>query len=86
MSTTKTLFIGLTAGAILGILFAPAKGSETRRNISDAGKDLRDTLDDIQKVFGTHQEEEESYMIIQDIRELSEDEQQDAVARSSWQD
>ena len=47
MSTTKTLlgFIAGTAvGAALGILFAPDKGTETRRKISEQGNDLADNL------------------------------------------
>jgi len=35
---------GLAAGAILGILFAPAKGSETRKIITDRGNDLSESL------------------------------------------
>ena len=35
---------GVAAGAILGILFAPDKGSETRRKISDKGKDYADGM------------------------------------------
>lgn len=35
---------GLAAGAIAGILFAPAKGSKTRRRIMKKGKNYSDDL------------------------------------------
>ena len=35
---------GVAAGAILGVLFAPAKGSETRKKINDQGKKIADTV------------------------------------------
>jgi len=38
------LMIGAAAGAILGVLFAPERGSETRRKISEKGNDLADSL------------------------------------------
>jgi gas vesicle protein len=38
------VLIGAAAGAILGILFAPDKGSETRRKISKKTGDLTDDL------------------------------------------
>jgi gas vesicle protein len=47
MSTSKTLlgFIaGAAVGAALGILFAPDKGTETRRKISEQGNDLADNI------------------------------------------
>jgi gas vesicle protein len=37
---------GLAIGAILGVLFAPAKGADTRKKIREQGKDLADTLAD----------------------------------------
>lgn len=35
---------GLAVGTVLGILFAPAKGSETRKKIADKGTDLKDKV------------------------------------------
>lgn len=35
---------GIAAGTVLGILFAPDKGSETRKKITSKGNDLKDEL------------------------------------------
>ncbi len=35
---------GIAAGAILGILFAPAKGTDTRKKICKKGEDCADDL------------------------------------------
>lgn len=37
-------FLGAAAGALLGVLFAPEKGSETRKKISSKGKEIGDEL------------------------------------------
>jgi gas vesicle protein len=46
-TATKVLIalgIGLAAGAIAGILFAPDKGSETRKKMADAAGDYAEKL------------------------------------------
>jgi gas vesicle protein len=38
------LLAGIAAGAALGILFAPAKGSETRKGLSGKGEELKESI------------------------------------------
>ena len=47
MSTGKVItgiVAGVAAGAVLGILFAPDRGSETRRKISQKSTDITDAI------------------------------------------
>ncbi len=37
---------GVAAGAALGMLFAPEKGSDTRKKVSKKGEDLADALNE----------------------------------------
>jgi len=40
------LLVGAAIGSALGILFAPHKGSKTRKNISHASEDLGESIKD----------------------------------------
>ncbi len=50
MKSTARVLVALAAGAaiggVLGILFAPDKGSATREKISDKAKDVTDSIKD----------------------------------------
>ena len=54
---------GLALGVMAGILLAPDKGSETRRKLSEKGRDLKDRfndfIDSIHDKFGDVKEEAE---------------------------
>jgi hypothetical protein len=41
------ILVGFSAGLLVGILFAPAKGSETRETIARRGNDLKDRFNDL---------------------------------------
>ena len=45
------LLVGAAVGAALGILFAPDKGSETRKKIAGKTNELTDSLQEKFKVF-----------------------------------
>jgi gas vesicle protein len=38
------LMVGTAIGVALGILYAPAKGADTRKNITDKSEDLADAV------------------------------------------
>lgn len=40
------LGVGVAVGAVLGVLFAPRKGSETRRILAQKGNDLKENIRD----------------------------------------
>lgn len=42
----SAILLGAAIGGVLGVLFAPDKGSETRRKISEKGHDLTDAVKD----------------------------------------
>jgi gas vesicle protein len=40
------VLVGIAAGAALGVLFAPDKGANTRKNITRKGEDLADAINE----------------------------------------
>jgi gas vesicle protein len=74
MSTGKVILgtvAGLAVGAVLGILFAPEKGSVTRQQIMDKGTDYADDLKSKYQEFADSIAEKfESAK--QDVQELAE--------------
>ena len=69
------LLIGFTTGLIVGLLFAPARGSETRETISNRGRELKnkfnDLVDSVSDKFNSIQD---------DVEELASETRQSARA------
>lgn len=42
MSAKNNLLLGIGIGAVLGILFAPHKGTKTRRKIAERGAEIKE--------------------------------------------
>ena len=59
-------FSGIVIGAVLGVLLAPDKGSETRKKIAKGCEDLRDKFDEfaesISNTFGNIRDEASDIM------------------------
>lgn len=76
------LLAGLAVGTVLGILFAPEKGSDTRKKIANKGKDSLDNLKNKYNDAIDHltskldQAKNEGLKIYEDGAELIEDSKQ----------
>ena len=46
MTTTEKMMISFTAGLVMGILYAPARGSKTRFRLNNLGNDLKGKWND----------------------------------------
>ena len=51
MRTIHKVLIGAAIGAIVGILFAPNKGSITRRKLRRKGNQIKDKIKDLKDVI-----------------------------------
>ena len=48
----SNLFIGFAAGVLVGVLFAPDKGTETRDRLARRGRELKDKFNDLVDSLG----------------------------------
>lgn len=63
------IVLGIGVGALLGVLFAPDKGSKTRKRIMDKGHDLADGLKG--KFDGLYQDVTEKYdTLLEDAKSM----------------
>jgi gas vesicle protein len=75
---SSKLLTGFLAGVVAGILFAPDKGSETRKKISQKGKDLKDRFNDFVDSIS-----EEFHSMKDDAEDLAQKGKQKAQAYTS---
>ena len=60
MSAKRNLLIGVGIGAVLGLLYAPHKGSKTRKLIARRGTELCDGWDNMKETVSTLFEKNEA--------------------------
>jgi gas vesicle protein len=75
MSAKRNLLIGVGVGAVLGILFAPHKGSKTRKMIAQRGSELREGWNNLKDTVNN---------TISNIRDTSEDINDEAADTSVY--
>lgn len=67
--TALGIVLGIGVGALLGVLFAPAKGSKTRKRIMDKGQGFADDLKD--KFDGLYEDVSNKYdSLLEDAKEV----------------
>ncbi len=53
MSAKRNLLIGLGVGLVVGILYAPHKGSKTRKLVARRGSELRDGWENLKETLSS---------------------------------
>jgi gas vesicle protein len=80
------LLIGFTLGLAAGLLLAPEKGSDARRKLARAGKDLKnkfnDFVDGLQNDFEDMKDEAENFA--SDAKQTARSYSNQAQAGNSW--
>ena len=82
MSAKRNLLIGVGIGAVLGILFAPHKGSKTRKNIAKTGADIREGWNNLKETANENFAKSNDY-IEQGVQSLS---YTNASVEENWKD
>lgn len=85
MTKFKAFVYGIVVGAVAGVLYAPATGTETRRKLSETTDDLKEKFNDLKDTINEKMGNIKDDMNDMAYQEIERIEMEASVTPHTWQ-